>query len=150
MNFIRKQVKLKNNKQLFHVQQYICCVWWISTVASHLSLGHWRQDGIRVGDNRCTGERTIPLYTVFYHWPGQPHIMHWNPISHALWVYSLLHFLELHFFFQKLLLGVIVPFQTFGVIKTSDFKELKLGISVILKEKFDILGNARICFIAKT
>lgn len=34
--------------------------------AGHLSLGHWRQDGIRVGDNRCTGERTIPLYTLFY------------------------------------------------------------------------------------
>lgn len=64
MNFIRKQVKLENNKQLFHVQQYICCTWRISTVAGHLSLGHRRQDGIRVGDNRCTGERTIPLHCV--------------------------------------------------------------------------------------
>lgn len=64
MNFIRKQVKPKNNKQLFHVQQCICCMWWISAVAGHLSLGHWRQDGIRDGDNRCTGERTIPLHCV--------------------------------------------------------------------------------------
>lgn len=41
------------------------------------------------------------LFTLFYHWPDQPHIMHWNPISHTLWVYSLLYFLELHFFFPE-------------------------------------------------
>lgn len=36
-----------------------------SRQAGHLCLGHWSQDGIRVGDNRCTGERTIPLNTLF-------------------------------------------------------------------------------------
>lgn len=99
MKFIRKQVKLKNNKQLFRVQLYICCVWWIPTVASHLSLGYWRRAGIRVRDNRCTGEKTIPFYTVFYHWLGQPHIFHWNLIPHTTRVYSF--FLALHLFCRR-------------------------------------------------
>lgn len=38
------------------------------------SQRHWRQDGIRVWDNRYSGERTVPLHC-------QAHITHWNPSS---------------------------------------------------------------------
>lgn len=110
MNFIRKQVRLRNNKQLFRVPQHIRCTWWISTAAGHLSRGHWRRDGTRVVDNRCTGERTIPLYRVLPQ-SKRPQNMHWNPIPHTLRLDSLQRFfLEPHFFFKEPLLGVIIPF----------------------------------------
>lgn len=95
MNFIRKQVKLGNNKQLFCLGQDMR---WIPTAARPpLSLGHWRWVRIRAGDNRCAGKRTIPPHSV----PplsSDRTVQPWNLISLTLPLYSLQYFWGLHFF----------------------------------------------------